>query len=60
VWMYDWKFYFDRTIGGRRLRDGLGGEAALAAMGARRAAWENQAAEAASAEARPRAGDGGA
>jgi len=59
VWMYDWKFYFDRTIGGRRLRDGLGGEAALAAMAARRAAWENQAAEAASAQARPR-GDGGA
>jgi hypothetical protein len=25
VWMYDWKFYFDRTIGGRRLREGLGG-----------------------------------
>ena len=43
VWMYDWKFYFDRTIGGRRLRDGLGGEAALTAMAARRAAWENQA-----------------
>lgn len=60
VWMYDWKFYFDRTIGGRRLRDGLGGEAALAVMAARRAAWENQAAEAASADARPRAGDGGA
>ena len=57
--MYDWKFYFDRTIGGRRLRDGLGGEAALAVMAARRAAWENQAAEAASADARPRAGDGG-
>jgi hypothetical protein len=60
VWMYDWKFYFDRTIGGRRLRDGLGGEAALAVMAARRAAWENQAAEAASAAGRPRAGDGGA
>jgi hypothetical protein len=45
VWMYDWKFYFDRTIGGRLLRDGLGGEAALAVMAARRAAWENQAAE---------------
>jgi hypothetical protein len=41
--MYDWKFYFDRTIGGRRLRADLGGEAALAAMAARRAAWENQA-----------------
>jgi len=40
--------------------DGLGGEAALAVMGARRAAWENQAADAASAAARPRAGDGGA
>jgi hypothetical protein len=60
VWMYDWKFYFDRTIGGRRLRDGLGGEAALAVMAARRAAWENQAAEAAPAAGRPRAGDGGA
>jgi hypothetical protein len=44
VWMYDWTFYFDRTIGGRRLRNDLGGEAALAAMAARRAAWENQAA----------------
>ena len=43
VWMYDWVFYFDRTIGGRRLRADLGGEAALAAMAARRAAWENQA-----------------
>ena len=42
VWMYDWTFYFDRTIGGRRLRADLGGEAALAAMAARRAAWENQ------------------
>ena len=52
VWMYDWKFYFDRTIGGRRLRAGLGGEAALAVMAARRAAWENQAAEAASAAGR--------
>ena len=60
VWMYDWKFYFDRTIGGRRLRAGLGGEAALAVMAARRAAWEAPAAEAASAEARPGAGDGGA
>jgi hypothetical protein len=47
VWMYDWVFYFDRTIGGRRLRADLGGEAALAAMAARRAAWENQAAAAA-------------
>lgn len=45
VWMYDWTFYFDRTIGGRRLRADLGGETALAAMAARRAAWENQAAE---------------
>jgi hypothetical protein len=43
VWMYDWVFYFDRTIGGRHLRADLGGEAALAAMAARRAAWENQA-----------------
>ena len=43
VWMYDWTFYFDRTIGGRHLRADLGGEAALAAMAARRAAWENQA-----------------
>jgi hypothetical protein len=43
VWMYDWMFYFDRTIGGRRLRADLGGEAVLAAMAARRAAWENQA-----------------
>jgi hypothetical protein len=47
VWMYDWVFYFDRTIGGRRLRADLGGEAALAAMAARRAAWENQATAAA-------------
>ena len=60
VWMYDWVFYFDRTIGGRRLRAGLGGEEALAVMAARRAAWGAPAAEAASAEARPRAGDGGA
>jgi hypothetical protein len=58
VWMYDWVFYFDRTIGGRRLRDGLGGEAALALMATRRAAWEAPAAEAACAEARPRAGEG--
>jgi hypothetical protein len=43
TWMYDWTFYFDRTIGGRRLRTDLGGEAALAMMAARRAAWENQA-----------------
>ena len=43
VWMYDWEFYFDRTTGGRRLRADLGGEEALAAMAARRAAWENQA-----------------
>ena len=43
VWMYDWMFYFDRTIGGRHLRADLGGEAALASMAARRAAWENQA-----------------
>jgi hypothetical protein len=42
-WMYDWTFNFDRTIGGRRLRADLGGEAALAVMAARRAAWENQA-----------------
>ena len=60
VWMYDWVFYFDRTIGGRRLRDGLGGEAALAVMAARRAAWDASATEAASAEARPGAGEGGA
>jgi hypothetical protein len=39
--MYDWVIYFDRTIGGRRLRNDLGGEAALAMMAARRAAWEN-------------------
>lgn len=38
-WMYDWTFYFDRTAGGRRLRDEIG-EEALAAMVMRRAAWE--------------------
>jgi hypothetical protein len=56
VWMYDWTFYFDRTIGGRRLRADLGGEEALAAMAARRAAWENQA-TAVEAHAHPGAAD---
>jgi hypothetical protein len=36
TWMFDWVFRFDRTIGGRRLRDELGGEKALAAMAERR------------------------
>jgi hypothetical protein len=39
-WMFDWRFYLDRTAGGRRLRDDLGGEAALDAMAARRLAWD--------------------
>jgi hypothetical protein len=34
--MFDWVFRFDRTAGGRRLRDELGGEKALAAMAERR------------------------
>jgi hypothetical protein len=36
TWMFDWVFRFDRTAGGRRLRDELGGEKALAAMAERR------------------------
>jgi hypothetical protein len=40
TWMFDWVFRFDRTIGGRRLRDELGGEKALAAMAERRAQAE--------------------
>lgn len=42
TWMFDWRFYFDRTAGGRRLRDDLGGETALAAMAARRLVWETR------------------
>lgn len=43
TWMYDWTFYFDRTAGGRRLRDEVGGETALAEMARRRAEWERSA-----------------
>jgi len=39
TWMLDWVFYFNRTAGGRLLHAELGGEAALDAMAARRAAW---------------------
>ncbi len=38
-WMFDWVLYFDRTEGGRLLRDALGGDEALAAMARRRAGW---------------------
>lgn len=40
-WMLDWLFYFDRTAGGRRLRDDLGGDAAVEALNAPRLAWES-------------------
>lgn len=40
-WMLDWLFYFDRTAGGRRLRNDLGGEAAVEALNAPRLAWES-------------------
>jgi hypothetical protein len=53
TWMFDWVFRFDRTAGGRRLRDELGGEKALVAMAERRTRAERAVAAGRDPAARP-------